>query len=178
MQMNFFEFYDIPVSFLGSEEEIKQKFYANSKKFHPDFFANESEEKQSEMLDKATFNTNTFKTLSNPEKRIEYVLSIFGLLEDGDKHVLPQEFLMEMMEINETIAELEPEDTERIEKLFSDVAILEHQLNDELYASLVDFDAQKESKREEVLLQVKDLYFRKKYLLRIKDSLNKFAHSK
>ncbi len=48
--MNYFEFYNIPVSFLPDQNLVRKKFYAFSKDYHPDFFVNESEEKQNEIL--------------------------------------------------------------------------------------------------------------------------------
>ncbi|RZL52049.1 MAG: Fe-S protein assembly co-chaperone HscB, partial [Pedobacter sp.] len=44
--MNYFELYELPISFNPDQAIVKQQFYALSKKFHPDFYINESEEKQ------------------------------------------------------------------------------------------------------------------------------------
>ncbi len=42
--MNYFELYEIPVSFLADETLIKQRYYLYSKIYLPDFFINESVE--------------------------------------------------------------------------------------------------------------------------------------
>lgn len=174
--MNYFDFYEIPISFLPDEEEIKKKFYENSKKYHPDFYINENAEKQNEILNLATFNTNAFNVLSSLDKRIEYILQLYQLIHDSEKYTLPQDFLMEMMIINEEVMEAKSDaDKEKMHKIRSEVAIIETQLNEELLHALKEFDGKKEEFRHEELLKIKDIYYRKKYLLRIKDSLNKFV---
>ncbi|HHH50193.1 MAG TPA: Fe-S protein assembly co-chaperone HscB, partial [Saprospiraceae bacterium] len=52
--MNYFEFYNIPISFDVDAKALKKIFYANSKKYHPDFYTLENEEKQQEILQLST----------------------------------------------------------------------------------------------------------------------------
>ena len=68
-----------------------------SKEYHPDFYVTESEEKQQEVLELSTLNTNAFNTLKDENKLIEYVLRLEEKLVDGENNELPQAFLMEMM---------------------------------------------------------------------------------
>ena len=65
--MNYFEFYDMPESFTLDEALIKKKFYELSKEYHPDFYANEDEAKQQEILELSTLNNKAYQTLSNPQ---------------------------------------------------------------------------------------------------------------
>ena len=94
--MNYFELYDLPLSFQIDNASVKKKFYELSKRYHPDFYVNESDEKQAEILELSTLNNKAYQILSDPLKRIEYVLSLNNMLADGDKYVLPQDFLMDM----------------------------------------------------------------------------------
>ena len=173
--MNYFELYEIPVSFLADEILIKQKYYANSKKYHPDFFINESEEKQAEVLHLSTLNNEAYRLLTDFDKRVAYILTLTGQIIDAEKFVLPPDFLMEMMDINERIMELSANDVLAISEVINEIAILEKSLNSYLQASCIQFDAHDHNDQAAVLLAIKDAYYRKKYLLRIKDSLNKFA---
>ena len=43
--MKYFDLYQLPVSFFVDEEAVKRKFLELSRKYHPDFFVNEAEEK-------------------------------------------------------------------------------------------------------------------------------------
>jgi molecular chaperone HscB len=173
--MNYFELYEIPVSFLADEILIKQRYYANSKKYHPDFFINESEDKQAEVLHLSTLNNDAYRLLTDFDKRVAYILTLTGQISDAEKFVLPPDFLMEMMDINEKMMELSANDMHAIADVTNEIAILEKSLNSYLQASCKQFDAHDQVEQESVLLAIKDAYYRKKYLLRIKDSLNKFA---
>lgn len=174
--MNYFEFYDIPLSFKPDQALVKKQFYALSKAFHPDFYINESEDKQQEILEKSTLNNKAFQTLSNPDKVLAYILEIKGELEEGEKYQLPQDFLMEVMEVNEALMELEFDADEQQIKVASDkVKKLEDDLNSELNVQTGDFFKASESKQDLILKQIKDIWYRKKYLLRIRESINRFA---
>ncbi|MDB5013028.1 MAG: Fe-S protein assembly co-chaperone HscB [Daejeonella sp.] len=174
--MDYFELYNLPVSFHVDEVQVKKKFYELSKKFHPDFHINESDEKQAEILELSTENNKAYQVLSNPLKRIEYVLQLNNLMAEGDKYQLPQDFLMDMMEVNEALMELEfDEDPIALENIRNDISAIEKGLFDELYQNTNQFDAELNAQNESILLKIKDIWYRQKYLLRIRESLNKFA---
>src|ERR1700712_2286701 len=99
--MNYFEFYELPESFILDDAIVKKKFYQLSKQYHPDFYANEDEAKQQEILQLSTLNNKAYQTLSDPYKRLEYILRTHELLQEGAKPQLPSDFLMEMMDLNE-----------------------------------------------------------------------------
>ena len=174
--MNYFDFYDIPLTFQPDQVLVKKKFYSLSKSFHPDFFVNESEEKQAEILQLSTLNNKAFQTLSQPDKLLAYILSLKGELVEGEKYGLPQTFLMEMMEVNEALMELEFDaDEEQLKILTQTVADLENDLNTELEVLTTGFELQNEEVQQQLLPQIKDIWYRKKYMLRIRESINKFA---
>ncbi|MVN91608.1 Fe-S protein assembly co-chaperone HscB [Mucilaginibacter aquatilis] len=171
--INFFEFYNIPESFNPDEAAIKNKFYSLSKQYHPDFFANEDEAKQQEILEISTLNNKAYNTLSNPAKRLEYILKQHGLVNEGAKPQLPADFLMEMMDLNERLMEVD--DAEELAKLRAEALAVEDDLNGQLSALTADYETLNDTAKESRLNQIADIYYRQKYLLRIKDSLNTFA---
>lgn len=174
--MDYFEFYGLPQSFNVDESAVKRKFYELSKTYHPDFYINHSEEKQQEILELSTINNKAYQVLSNPSKRLEYVLQLHGHAIEGEKYQLPQAFLMEMMEVNEALMELEFEpDTAVLENTSKQIYTIEEGLKVELDSLTAAFDAQNTDEKETLLLKIKDIYYRQKYLLRIRESLNKFA---
>ena len=174
--MNYFKFYDIPLNFNPDKALVKKKFYELSKTYHPDFYINESEEKQEEILKLSTLNNKAFQTLSNPNKLMPYILEQEGVMIEGEKYQLPQSFLMEMMEVNEVIMDLEfDQNADKLAEVKLDVNDFENSLNVELESLTADFEQNDGVKKSQILNQIKDIWYRKKYLLRIRESINKFA---
>jgi molecular chaperone HscB len=171
--MNYFEFYGIKESFTPDVALLKKKFYELSKEFHPDFFANESDERQQEILELSTLNNKAWQTLSDPYKRLEYILKQHGLLEEGAKPQLPADFLMEMMDINERLMEVDG--AEELAKLNAEVLGVEDELRLKLEHAQAGYAQLNDTAKEERLNEIADCYYRQKYLLRIKESLDTFA---
>jgi len=170
-QPDYFDFYELPVQFNPDQDAVKSKFYALSKKYHPDFFANESEDKQAEVLSLSTLNNKAYQTLSNPKKRLKYVLELKGVIETDEGYQLPQSFLMEMMDVNEALMELEFEpDGEKLSQLINDVNSIENSLANELRDLQNQFD-QDPSVSATVFPLMKDIFYRQKYIARIKERL-------
>jgi len=172
--MNYFEFYGIPVSFRIDEAALRRTYYRNSKQYHPDFHTLSGEGQQADMLELATQNNEAYQTLSDPDKRMRYILKIKGLLEDESKLSLPQEFLMDMMEINETLMELEFEyDPERLATVEHSVENLENNLEKAIQPVLNNYTEQQGTQAN--LQMVLDFFLKKRYLLRVRENLSKFA---
>lgn len=174
---NYFELYELPLSFKFDGALLKKKFYELSKRFHPDFYVNESSEKQDEILELSTLNNKAYQVLSDPLKRIEYVLSLNNMLAEGDKYVLPQDFLMDMMDVNEALMEMEFDHDElKLSEISTQIDDTEKSLFDELKAACDEFDQKGGKGSKDSLLKVKDIWYRQKYLMRIRESLNKFRN--
>ena len=172
--MNYFEFYKIPLDFKVDEAALKRIFYTNSKKYHPDFYTLESEEKQAEILELSTLNNQAYKTLSDFDKRMKYILELKGILEEEGQNQIPQDLLMEMMDFNEGLMELEFDfDKARFEELSRDLEVLEKNLYQDIEEIVENYN-EKQSKEKE-LLQIRAYYLKKRYLLRIRENLSKFA---
>ena len=171
---NYFAFYGLPLSFNPDLAVVKQQFYALSKKYHPDFYINESDEKQAEVLELSTVNNKAYQVLSDPQKRLHYILTLKGLVEEGENYVLPQSFLMEMMEVNEVLMDLQFDpDPVKLASLKTEVATIEQGIAGEIIKQTADFDTLDAAGQKERLTVVKDLYYRNKYLIRIRESIKK-----
>lgn len=167
--MNYFEFYEIPVSFRPNSSELRRKFLLTSKKYHPDFHTLSSEEEQAVALEKSTFNNQAYKTLGSPEACIKYILELKGALKKGEQGKLPQDFLMEMMDLNEAIMELQFDfEQTAYQKVLTQVTAFEQKLQTTVEPILAN------STVEDGHLQpVLDYYYKKRYLYRIRENLAK-----
>jgi molecular chaperone HscB len=171
--MNYFDFYEIPEAFNVDEALVKKKFYQLSKQYHPDFYANEGDEKQQEILELSTLNNKAYQTLLNPAKRLEYVLRLHNLVAEGAKPQLPSGFLMEMMDINERL--MEADDAQQLAAITGEVLAVEGDMNEKLESLTAAYEQLDDTAKESRLIAIADIYYRQKYLLRIKESLDTFA---
>ena len=164
--MNYFELYNLPVSFFPNQQQLKQKFYELSRKFHPDFYTQENEFEQSEALETSSQVNKAYKVFRNKDDTIKYVLQLKRLLEEEEKSQLPPDFLMEMMDLNEQLADA------KMEEDISILTTLKETIKDkekEIYAPVkaIIENYQEGKTTTEELLKVKDYYLKKKYLNRI-----------
>ena len=162
--MDYFALYNMPVTLQPDQQLVKQRFYELSRKYHPDFFSNASADEQAEVLQKSSEVNKAFRIFSDPDETIRYVLLQKKLMEEEEKYQLEPDFLMEMMELNED-ARVQDADTIR-----SKVAAVQRQIYEPVKSIIENYKDDITSK--EALLQVKEYYFRKKYLNRILGQLN------
>ena len=174
--MHFFDFFEIPVSLNPDVAALRQAYLRNSRKFHPDFHTLADDAAQAAMLEQASLNNEAFQTLLNPERRMAYVLKLFGLL--GDENAapaIPQDFLMEMMDINEALMELEFDfDQARFDNTLNQVQNLENELDKEVEDVVKNWSGDAPDSQQQ-LERVRDFFLKKKYLLRIRENLSNFA---
>ena len=164
--MNHFDLYGLPVSLQPDEKQVKQKFYELSRKYHPDFFTGASEEEQANALELSSQVNRAYKIFQNKDETIKYVLQQKGLLAEEEKYELPPSFLMEMLELSEQMMEAKTDDDKEA------MAPVQKQINNiqtDIYEPVKrHIENYKEGvTTEEELLQVKDYYYKKKYLTRI-----------
>ena len=157
--MNYFELFELPVSFIVDKSKLALKYFELQKKYHPDFFTRSSEAEQSDALETSSQVNKALKVLKNEDETIKYVLQLKSLLEEEEKYQLPPDFLMEMMELNEELNENTAQQIRGIEKgLYAHVQTIIENYDD---AATTAGD----------LLKVKEYYFKKKYLQRILDRI-------
>ena len=165
--MNYFELYEMPVSLQVDKKYVQDKYFELQKKYHPDFFSNESEEEQADVLDKSSMINKAYKTFQNGDDTIKYVLQLKELLEEEEKYQLPPEFLIEMMELNEALMEV---DDSSLEETETKINKLQKLLYDKVQKIIEYYN--EDNTTNEQLLQVKDYYYKKKYLKRILERLD------
>jgi molecular chaperone HscB len=163
--MTYFQLFEIPVQLKVDPATLPVKFFELSRKYHPDHAAQGSEKVQEEALEKSALLNKAFRTFQRPDETIKYVLQLKGLLEEEEKYELPPDFLMEVLEINEAIMDSDDHSAipAQLEKLQSDIyepvkEIVEHY--------------EEGATTEKELLQVKEYYYKKKYIDRIRKQLS------
>ena len=171
MDNNYFDHFGLPVSFVVDTELLRKKYLQFSKQNHPDFAAG-NDAAYEQALMQTSLNNQAYKTLSSTSERIPYVLDLLGTpVSKEDK--LPPMFLMEMMEWNERIMDAGmSDDKASLATATDEFEVLENAYEEKL-GTLLD---QYESEKDAALLQkIKESYLQRKYLLRLRESINKFA---
>jgi molecular chaperone HscB len=156
--MNYFELFGFPLSPVIDKSIVAKKYFELQKSNHPDFFTQGSEEEQEKAVEQSANINKAFAVFQNEEKTIEYFLQQKGSILPDEKFQLPNDFLMQMMDINETLAEKDGV------TLAAEMAEIEKELYAEILPVLqlppVNID-------EEGMHKLKEYYYKKKYLARI-----------
>jgi molecular chaperone HscB len=158
--VNYFELYEIPVAPVVDVSVIKKKYYELSRKYHPDFFTDANEDEQKEALEKSSAINKSFKIFSDEDETLKYFLMLKNVLVEEEKYELPKSFLMEMLELNEELQMTD--DKTKIEIQISN-------LKNEIYEPVKEILKTSSAHifTEKQLLQLKEYYYKKKYLNRI-----------
>ena len=167
--INYFDFFEINEAFSIDEGALRKSFILNSRKYHPDFHTLSDEASQEQVLELSTINNDGYNVLKDRFKRMQHLLTIKNKMPEEGQAQVPQEFLMEMMDINEALMELEFDASVAAkEKVLTDIADLEKTLHQEGQNAM---DAWDEDHEDSFLDLIVDYYLKMKYIIRIKERI-------
>lgn len=102
-----FAFFGLPRKLLLDAGVLEQRFHQLSFKLHPDNFVNATESERELSLNRSSQLNDAYRTLRELPSRIEYLLAIEGIRNEGtSKQQAPPELLEEVFELNESLDEL------------------------------------------------------------------------
>jgi len=159
---DFFALYGLPQSFHPDTTSVRKQYYTLSRQHHPDRFAGADEPAYAEALRMSAINNEAYRTLSDPDQTMGYILKFYDVVEEEEAYKLPPEFLMEMMDLNEAI-------DDGADGASSSWQEAMNSWETEARPFMQRFEGGERSK--ELFADLKDYYYRKKYLLRIKARL-------
>ena len=173
------QLFELPIQLKVNGAGLSGKFFELSRKYHPDYFINATEQERNEVLERSALLNKAFRTFQDQDATIKYVLQLKGLLEEEEKYELPPAFLMEVMEINEKVMDAQlsgnaSETGSKVEpSVREEVLSSIEQLEKEIYEPVKEIvEHYKEGvSTEEELLQVKEYYYKKKYIDRIRKEI-------
>jgi len=104
---NFYEFFGIDRKLTLDNAALQKRFYELSRNWHPDRFSRKSVDEQAQALEATAVLNDGYRTLRDPVKRAEYLLTEegFPIGEQRSKDV-PPELLEEVFELNMMLEEL------------------------------------------------------------------------
>lgn len=101
---DYFTFFGLPRKLNLDESSLEKTFYSLSRRFHPDYFMNASERERQASVERSSLLNDAYRTLRDPVRRVEYLLSLEGYKEAEKK--APPDLLEEVFELNMQIEEL------------------------------------------------------------------------
>ncbi|CAG9809088.1 unnamed protein product [Chironomus riparius] len=138
-------------------KELTKRFRNVQSQIHPDKFSTKSEAEQSLSSEWSSLVNKAYKTLQTPVLRGEYLLSLKGITISEKNTIEDPEFLMEVMEKNETVEEAETKD---------DLLVLLDELQDEIADVNNKFASAYQSKN---YAAAKNYLIKMKYLMSIEN---------
>jgi len=107
---NYFELFDIPLSFEVDQELLSLRYRELQRVVHPDRFTGASEQEKRLSVQQAALINEAFQTLKRPLSRARYMLELNGITLDESDTTMDPAFLMEQMELRESLAEVRGKD--------------------------------------------------------------------
>uniref|UniRef100_A0A2M4CHC4 Putative co-chaperone hscb n=1 Tax=Anopheles darlingi TaxID=43151 RepID=A0A2M4CHC4_ANODA len=162
---NYFDLLDVEKGYQVDQVALKKKYRNIQNQIHPDKFAQQSLEEKQLALEWSALINKAYTTLTKSVDRSQYLLELQGITISEENSHIDQSFLIEMMDLNESIDEAH--DTEDIEELKARIENLIETQNHEIEQSFKadDYEGAKQS------------VIRLKYLLNIETKLrDKILH--
>jgi len=170
LSKNFFRFFGLDPKLVVDLPDLQKRFYDLSRQWHPDKFSRKSADEQAQSLEATALLNDGYRTLRDPVKRAEYMLTEegFPIGEQRSKDV-PPELLEEVFELNMMLEELRSGDEdarpqlESAKQKFADLrAHIDTEL-EKLFARYDESDAQSETAKQ-ALHEIRGVLNRRRYI--------------
>lgn len=131
---HYFAIFNLPISFEVDNNTLAHQYRELQRTIHPDKFADAPEQERLLALQHAAQINTAYQTLKNPLSRAQYLLHLHDAAET-DEHALQMdgEFLMEQIELRESLAEI---------KQIHDLNIFLNQIEQKIEQMLANLKAQ------------------------------------
>ena len=172
--IDYYALLGIPRTLTLSADALQQRFYELSRQLHPDRFMRKPEAERQTALEASSNLNDAYRTLKDPIKRAEYVLSRegFDIGEQRSKDV-PPELLEEVFELNMALEEMRGGEEsarpqlEQAEKNFTNML---ESVHNQLPGLFEKYDRNPD---RAVLSEIRAVLNRRKYILNLLNEVQK-----
>jgi len=179
---NFYDFFGLDRRLTIDHEALQKRFYELSRHWHPDRFTRKSAEEQAQALEATAVLNDGYRTLRDPVKRAEYLLTEegFPIGEQRSKDV-PPELLEEVFELNMALEELKDgEESARpqLEAAKENFAGLRAGIDRELESLFAKYDASDSESEtaKQALHEIRGVLNRRRYIENLLRDVDKALH--
>lgn len=162
-RMNYFELFELPQGFFPDPALVRKKYYALSRRYHPDFFVQQGEQAREQAEERLKEVHAAYTVLSDAGKTMAYLLELETGMTAEEKYALSPDFLMEMMELNESMQEAETEEARAA--ITTEIVNKKRELYENIKPMLEAY--QPGAVSPEAMLPIKEYFYRQKYIERL-----------
>ncbi len=140
---DYFEFMGFPRQIVLDEEQLQKRYYDLSREYHPDFHTQADDDARQTSLERSSLLNQAYRTLKDPYERARYLLALeWPDLPEGERKQIPPSLLMELMEMQEKVAETRfEEDEARKDTLRNELLGIEARLRLKMEGMRAELDA-------------------------------------
>src|SRR4051812_19595407 len=167
---DFYQFFGIDRKLTLDEASLQKRFYDLSRQWHPDHFTRKSAKEQQVALDATSILNDGYRTLRDPIKRAEYLLTEEGFpIGEQRSRDVPPELLEEVFELNMALEELKSGDQDarpQLESARKNFESMRTAIDTELrklFATYDASDAQSETAKQ-ALHEIRGVLNRRRYI--------------
>jgi molecular chaperone HscB len=171
--MDYFEFLELPRNLAIDAKDLEKRFYALSRKLHPDLFARRSQAERDQAEESTAVLNDAYRNLRDPITRAEYLLKLegFDIGEQTTKDV-PPELLEEVFELNMALEEFHAgaeADAPQLESARRKFEAMRGDIDAELRQKFAQWDS---TRNREALTAVRVILNRRKYITNLISQTN------
>lgn len=171
---NYYDFFELEHKLDLDLKDLEKRFYALSRKYHPDGYTLKSRAEQIYALDATAILNDAYRTLREPLARAEYLLKEngFDIGEQGSKNV-PPELLEEVFELNMALEELRGGDDAarpQLEAARDKFIGMRETIDNELAEKFRGYDRARD---RDVLAEIRGLLNRRRYVRNLVNEVEK-----
>ena len=156
--MDYFGFFDLPRNLAIDLKDLEKRFYALSRKYHPDLHARKSPQEREQAEESTALLNDAYRVLRDPIARSGYLLKLEGFESTND---VPPELLEEIFELNMELEEGAGPPDRFIE--------MRNEVDAEIKGKFDEWDA---GGKRETLAELRGLLNRRKYISNLIDKTN------
>lgn len=168
--MKYYEALGLEPKLALDSEDLKKRFYAQSRLWHPDRFGRASASERQESLDMTALLNDGFRTLKEPVARAEYFLESNGIPPSKNP---PPELLEEVFELNMALEEMRAGDDSARPQLESAEKNFTRMLSDVDRQLEELFEQYDRAQSREKLSEIRGVLNRRKYIQNLVDEVHK-----
>lgn len=166
---DFFSILGLPKAFFLDHQLLRKQYLELSRRSHPDHHLHASATDIAALEEMAGLANRAYQVLSDPDQRMVHILQLEGYPLEGSGVQLPGDFLMEMMEINESWEEAKAlENNDLMSEILQTLGRMEASWEEAIQSELETYDQHGSANFE----RIRQFMLQKRYIKRFHTNAN------